>query len=370
MPKKKKINIAVIFGGQSGEHEVSLLSALSIIKNLNPKKYRVIPIGIDKLGRWITGKSALELFPKKTQKLMPSSVDYRNTSSAVRVISLQKKSFLKNSLHVAFPVLHGTHGEDGAVQGLLELAHIPYVGAGVLGSALGMDKVAQKELYAYHGLTQANFVWFYKKNYTENKNKILKNILQKIHFPLFVKPANLGSSVGITKAKNINELKKAIWHAGQYDEKILVEEGVRNIREIECSVLGNENPVASLPGEVIPSNEFYDYNAKYIDNKSKLIIPAKLPKKVIKKIQELSIRAFQILNLSGMARVDFFVKKNNNLIFINEVNTIPGFTAISMYPKLWEASGIPYSKLLDILVSLAIKRSRIKNRLKTSYKPE
>ncbi len=365
MPKNKKITVGVIFGGKSGEHEVSIASAMSIIKNINKQKYTILPIGIQKNGNWTNGNTAYKLVPENLKKLLPSAEKNPQKKSHLS-LSLQKLYLHPDTVDIAFPVLHGTYGEDGTIQGMLELANIPYVGSGVLGSALGMDKAVQKELYKLHGLKQANYFYFFKKNWKSGKKQILRLIEKKFKYPVFVKPANLGSSVGISKAKNRQGLIDAINCAGQYDNKILIEEGLRDIREIECAVLGNDKPKASVCGEVVPSNEFYDYSAKYIDNASKIYIPAKLDKLIQKKIQSMAIRAFTILNLSGMARVDFFLSKKN-VIYVNEVNTIPGFTSISMYPKLWEASGLSYANLIDTLISLAMEKHKEKNRLKTSF---
>jgi len=365
MSKNIKITVGVIFGGKSGEHEVSIASAMSIIKNINKQKYTILPIGIQKNGNWIMGNASYKLVPENLKKLLPSAKKNPQKKSHSS-LSLQKLYIHPDTVDIVFPVLHGTYGEDGTIQGMLELANIPYVGSGVLGSALGMDKAVQKELYKLHGFKQVNFFYFFKKDWIHNKKQILRFIKKNYAYPIFVKPANLGSSVGISKAKNRQRLIEAINCAGQYDNKILIEEGLRGIREIECAVLGNDNPKASVCGEIVPSNEFYDYNAKYIDSASKIYIPAKLDKRIERKIQSTAIRAFTILNLSGMARVDFFLTKKN-AIYINEVNTIPGFTSISMYPKLWEASGLPYTKLIDKLISLALEKHKEKNRLKTSF---
>lgn len=370
MPKNKKITVGVIFGGKSGEHEVSIASALSIIKNINKKKYKILPIGIHKNGNWSIGSLSYKLVPENMKKFLPSKEkDLQKKHFSLPSFVLQKPYIHLNTVDVVFPALHGTYGEDGTIQGMLELANIPYVGSGVLGSALGMDKVVQKELYKLHGLKQSNYFYFFKKDWSGNKKQILRFIEKNYKYPIFVKPANLGSSVGISKAKNKKGLVQAINSAGQYDNKILIEEGLQNIREIECAVLGNYNPKVSVCGEVIPSNEFYDYNAKYTDNASKICIPAQLDKRTEEKIQSMALRAFTILNLSGMARVDFFLTKKN-VIYINEVNTIPGFTSISMYPKLWEASGLPYEKLIDKLIVLALERHKEKNSLKTSFRPQ
>ena len=278
----------------------------------------------------------------------------------------------KIKIDIVFPVLHGTYGEDGSIQGLFEMAGIPYVGAEVLGSAIGMDKVVQKELYKNIDLNVSKYIWFFKKDWEkkEEGENILRHIEKDIGYPCFLKPANLGSSVGISKAKSKHDLIKAINLAAKYDEKILAEEAVLNTREIECAVLGNENFKASIPGEVIPSGDFYDYNAKYVDGESKIVIPAELPVDVTKKVKESAIKAFEAINCKGMGRVDFLIDNESEKIYINEINTIPGFTSISMYPKLWEQSGSSYSALLDELINLAILRFKEKQNSLSSYKPD
>lgn len=351
---KNKIKVGIIFGGRSGEHEVSLVSAASVIKALDKKKYQVLQIGITKTGRFITQNPLAALksgkVTKKGSRLLPESV--------------------LNKCEVIFPVLHGSYGEDGTVQGLFEMANVAYVGGGVLASSVSMDKVVQKQLCQEAGLPNVNYVWFLTKDWQKNKKDILGKIKNKLKYPIFTKPANLGSSVGIGKCHNLKELIKGIKKAAKYDRKVIVEQGIENIYEIEVSVLGNDQPKASVPGEIIPSNEFYDYDAKYVDGKSQAVIPAKLPPKVIKEIQAVAVAAFKAVNLSGMARIDFLVKKGSYKVYLNEINTIPGFTSISMYPKLWEATGLPYPKLLDRLIELALERHQEKNRLATSYKPK
>lgn len=372
MPKKK-LKIGVIFGGRSGEHEVSIVSAQSVIKALDKNKYEVIPIGITKAGQWLAGPQAVNFLKAGMKKISFKSILAPDPTEK-GIISLKeeaKRRMISQSLakriDVIFPVLHGTFGEDGTIQGLLELANIAYVGAGVLGSAVGMDKVIQKEIFKAGQLPIVKYDWFIATCWYHQRSNILRRLEKKLQYPMFVKPANLGSSVGISKVRNRKDLIKAVKLATQYDRKIIVEQGVNQAREIEVSVLGNDKPQASIPGEIIPSNEFYDYEAKYIDSKSKLEIPARLSKKVIKKVQNIALAAFRCLDLSGMARVDFFVTKNTNRVYLSEVNTIPGFTSISMYPKLWQASGLPYIKLLDKLIDLARQRHREKNKLKTSF---
>ncbi len=360
----KKLRVGVIFGGQSGEHEVSLVSAASVIRALNKKFYQIIPIGISKKGQWFASGDPLRALKENNLSL---------TNPALPVINPTTKTFLRVGereikLDVAFPVLHGTYGEDGRIQGLFEMANLAYVGSGVLGSALGLDKVVQKQLFQSTGLPVVKFLWFLENSWLKDHTAILKMINQKLTYPLFVKPANLGSSVGISKVHHPEDLTKAIKLASRFDRKIIVEQGVKNAREIECSVLGNDEPcVAKTIGEVIPSGEFYDYEAKYIDGRSKLIIGAKLPRRVAKTIKSLALKAYQTLDSSGLARVDFLVQKKTNKIYLNEINTLPGFTSISMYPKLWEQSGLTYSKLLDQLIKLARERQAAKDKLTRSF---
>ena len=326
----KKLKVAILFGGKSGEHEVSLVSAESVIKNLDKDKYDVLPIKITKEGKGL--------------------IDY---------------NFEK--IDVVFPVLHGPFGEDGTVQGFLELAGLPYVGCGVLGSSVCMDKVMQKKVIESEDIKQTPYIWFWSKDWQARKNEILDEI--SLAYPVFIKPANLGSSLGISKANNREELVQSAEEALQYDRKIIIEQGIKNPREIEVAVIGNQNPHSSVPGEIISSNEFYDYDAKYIDGKSNTKVQADLTKEKTKQIQEMSTKAYKILNCEGMARVDFLLDEEGE-VYLNELNTIPGFTSISMYPKLWEATGVSYPKLLDKLIELAIERAQEKKKLKVEYTPK
>lgn len=346
MPIKHKLNIAIIFGGRSAEHEVSLQSAKNVISALDKKKYNPILIFIDKTGRWfLNDKSGDHI------ALLPQSNG--------EITNLTRPE-IKQKIDAVFPVLHGPFGEDGTVQGLLKLANVPFVGANVLGSAVGMDKDVMKRLLRDAGILIGKFLVFIK---TDKIN--FKDVVKKLGLPLFIKPANLGSSVGISKVKNKKEFTKAISHAFKYDTKILIEEFIDG-REIECSVLGNDNPIASVPGEIIPTADFYSYDAKYIDDKgARLEAPAKLSKTTREKIQKLAVKTFRILCCEGMGRVDFFLKKNNEII-VNEINTIPGFTAISMYPRLWTESGLDRVKLVDKLIQLAIERFQKEQQLKIS----
>jgi D-alanine-D-alanine ligase len=363
----KKLTVALLFGGKSGEHEVSLRSAASVLKALDRKKYDVIPIGITKEGQWRSDPKLLEAeFPSILESgsrvLLPAEPSEHHSIE----VRSHEADLIKASVDVVFPVLHGTFGEDGTIQGLMEMANVPYVGAGVLGSAVGMDKDVMKRLLQQAGIPIVEFVVLLDHHWTERCDAITHEVEIKCGYPCFVKPANLGSSVGISKARNRQELGPAIETAAQYDRKIIVEQGV-DAREIECSVLGNDDPQASVPGEIIPSREFYDYESKYLNEDSQLIIPARLTTEQTQTVQALAIKTFQVTECSGMARVDFFVERKTGKILVNEINTIPGFTSISMYPKLWEASGVPYSELLDRLIHLAIERHRVRQTKQTSY---
>jgi D-alanine-D-alanine ligase len=356
----KKITVGILFGGKSTEHEISLLSAKSIVAALDKNKYNPVLIGIDKNGKW--------LFNERSNWLLNSEVKATNFSETVALIpecggevTSFSKTDIKKRLDVVFPILHGAFGEDGTVQGLLKLANVPFVGASVLGSAVGMDKDVMKRLLRDAKIPIAKFLVF---RFNEAIN--YENVVKKLGLPLFVKPANLGSSVGISKVKNEKEFKKAVKDAFLYDHKILIEEFIEG-REIECSVLGNENPKASLPGELVVKHEFYSYEAKYLDEDGMIPqIPANLSKNVIKKIQQLAVQTFQVLSCEGLARVDFFFNKKGKLL-VNELNTMPGFTAISMYPRMWAESGVSYSKLIDKLIQLAIERFTKEQKLRTSY---
>jgi len=362
----EKLKVGVVFGGQSGEHEVSLMSATSVINVMDKIKYDIIPIGITKEGKW-------HIFPGDVSKIqdgswreeaipafLPPDTDYKC------LISLKEGKEVRHYMDVVFPVLHGPRGEDGTVQGVFELMNIPYVSCGVSSSAVCMDKVFTKQILRQAGLPVVDYKVFYKKDLPQQLEQMASEVEASLGYPCFVKPANMGSSVGITKAHDRSELKAAINLAAQYDRKLLVEKFIP-AREIECSVLGNDRPEASLPGEIIPSHEFYDYTAKYYDEgKSKLLIPAPLAGEETEKIRSLAVKAFKALDCSGMARVDFLMSKVSGIIYINELNSIPGFTKISMYPKMWEAAGLPYKELVDRLIGLALERHRDKQNLKLS----
>jgi D-alanine-D-alanine ligase len=340
----EKIKIALLFGGRSAEHEVSLSSAAAVYTHLDKKKYSVISIFIDKEGNWRSVESP-DLPGEELNKGRVLSFLPWEGEGSDRILRPD----------IIFPVLHGPYGEDGTVQGVCELADVPYVGAGVLSSAMCMDKDVAKSLFRSNGLPVVDYLTVHEWEWEQEKEDILGRIMEKFRLPFFVKPANLGSSVGITKAKEPQELGRALELAFQFDQKVMVEEGIVG-RELECSVIGNNEPEASLPGELIPYREFYDYRDKYVEGKTTFIIPAKVSPQIIETIQETAVRAFKVLECSGMARVDFFLEDVTERILLNEINTIPGFTEISMYPKMWESSGISFPELLDKLVMLGFER--------------
>jgi D-alanine-D-alanine ligase len=358
--KKKRLRIGVLFGGRSGEHEVSLASAASVIRGLDPDKYEAVPIGITKDGHWLVGEGAAKVLPdvlKSGRRVMLSA-----DPTEAALIPLDRGAGAQR-FDVIFPVMHGTFGEDGTIQGLLELAGLPFVGAGVLGSAVGMDKDVSKRLCQEAGIPVVPWITVHRWRWEKEPEAVKAEIEGKFSYPLFVKPATLGSSVGMTKVHKSEELSAALDLACEYGTKILLEKAV-SAREIEVSVLGNYEPQASIPGEIVPHREFYDYTAKYLEEGTQLKIPAELKAAQVKRLQGLAVQAFRALELSGMARVDFFLEKKGGKLFLNEVNTIPGFTSISMYPKLWEASGIPFRELIDKLVELALEAHREKARTK------
>jgi D-alanine-D-alanine ligase len=393
-----KIRVGILFGGRSGEHEVSLLSAASVVNAIDKTKYEVVPIGITKDGRWLTAEHAERLLKgdagegaRSTQAPQLRAGDPEATPGAAVLATgasvvvppeparretglapfqtdanLRRASDRAINVDVIFPVLHGTFGEDGTIQGLLELADIAYVGAGVLGSSAGMDKDIMKSLFRAAGLPIVKHVTVLRSQFEDEPKKVQKLVESKLEYPVFVKPANLGSSVGISKAHDRKELGPAIAEAAKFDRKIVIEEGVggkkNKAREIECAVLGNDNPQASIAGEIIPCKEFYDYEAKYLVDGSEGVIPAKLTKTEMKTVQKLAIAAFQAVDCTGLARVDFLMEPKSRKMFVNEINTMPGFTAISMYPKMWAASGVPYPELIDRLIQLGIERHEDKKR--------
>ena len=398
----KKLKVGILFGGRSGEHEVSLLSAASVMQAIDKSRFEVVPIGITKSGRWLTASHAEQMLggQKVVPKIAASAEGEKHlragdpsatpgaallaggdsvmvppmpdASSMVPFSSSPAEHPSANAINVdvIFPVLHGTFGEDGTIQGLLELADIAYVGAGVLGSAAGMDKDAMKRMFVAAGLPIVKHVTVLRSQWEDDAKRVRTFIESKLKYPLFVKPANLGSSVGISKVHDKSELAAAMDTAASFDRKIVIEQGVgskkQKAREIEVSVLGNDEPQASIAGEIVPGAEFYDYAAKYLDEGSKLLIPAKLNKAQMKKVQELAIAAFQAVDCSGLARVDFLMEPRSGKLYVNEINTMPGFTAISMYPKLWAASGVQYTELITRLIELALERHAEKKKNKYS----
>lgn len=365
-----KIRVGVIFGGRSCEHTVSLMSAASILNAINKDKYEIVPVGITREGKWLIVKDPKALPMQQVTEETGIPVGILADPEHQGMVQLGNQNEIVGSLteniDVVFPVLHGTYGEDGTVQGLLELANLPYVGCGVLASALGMDKPMSKVVFRQHGIPVVNDRVVLRSRWEQDPAGVLREIERDFTFPVFVKPANAGSSVGVSKVRNREELIAAFDLAARYERKIVVEQGV-NAREIEVSVLGNDEPIVSVPGEIIPGHEFYDYEAKYIDDSSRLIIPADLPPEKAEEIRDLARRAFLALDCAGMARVDFFLDKDTGKVYVNEINTIPGFTKISMYPKLWEATGILYGELIDRLIELAFERHRDKNRNRVVY---
>jgi D-alanine-D-alanine ligase len=356
----RKLRVGVLFGGRSGEHEVSLVSAASIIRVLDPQKYEAVPIGVTKEGHWLIGEGAQKMLPEVLRSGQRVVMSADPTESSLMPIDGSARG---QKLDVVFPVIHGTFGEDGTMQGLLELAGLPFVGAGVLGSAIGMDKDVAKKLMQVAGIPVVPWIAVQRADWERQPKEIRRAIEKKFKYPVFVKPATLGSSVGMTKVHSRAELGPALDLAAEFAMKIMVERAVI-AREIEVSVLGNHDPRASVPGEIVPHREFYDYAAKYLEEGTQLLIPAKLKKSEVKKVQAMAVTAFRALELSGMARVDFFIEKRGGKIFLNEVNTIPGFTSISMYPKLWEANGIPFRELISKLIDLALEQHKEKARTK------
>ena len=380
--------MGVVYGGRSGEHEVSLASAAAVFKHLDPERYDAVPIKIEKDGRW-----TLPAEPPKTMKAADvikgitagGGADVREPAEAYLIprpghdtlVSLPAASGAQTpsrsgagvsglSLDVVFPVLHGPYGEDGTVQGLLELANVPYVGAGVLASAVGMDKAAMKQAFTAKGLPICDYDVVFKRDWQRDERSVLQRVVDRLGFPVFVKPANLGSSVGISKAKHVAELRTAIKLAADFDRKIVIEAAVPQAREIEVAVLGNDEPEASVPGEIIPSREFYDYESKYVDESSRSVIPAKLTDAQTSEVRRLAIDAYKAIDCSGLARVDFLLAGDSGVVYLNELNTLPGFTTISMYAQLWAASGVSYPQLIDRLITLALERHAEKQQLRTS----
>jgi D-alanine-D-alanine ligase len=359
-PDKKRLRVGILFGGRSGEHEVSLASAASVIRGLDPDKYEAVPIGITKEGHWLIGSGAQKMLPevlKGGQRVMMTA-----DPTDAALVKLDGSGGGQR-IDVVFPVMHGTFGEDGTIQGLLDLAGLPFVGAGVLGSAIGMDKDVTKRLLQVAKIPVVPWITVHRREWESDPQTIQTAIEERFAYPVFVKPATLGSSVGMTKVHSREELAPALNLAAEFAMKILVEECIV-AREIEVSVLGNHDPKASVPGEIVPHREFYDYAAKYLEEGSQILIPAQLKAAQVTKIQKYAVDAFRALELGGMARVDFFLEKEGGKIYLNEVNTIPGFTSISMFPKMWEASGLPFRELIDKLIELALEQHAEKARTK------
>ncbi|HJP93745.1 MAG TPA: D-alanine--D-alanine ligase family protein [Pyrinomonadaceae bacterium] len=372
----KKLRVGVIFGGRSGEHEVSIRSARAIVEAIDRRKFEVVPIAITKEGKWLAPAHSAQLLPTAVHELLPANTHNATADVALLgdpshkgLISLEGDSVAGEKLDVVFPAVHGPHGEDGTLQGLLEMADVPYVGCGVLASSCGMDKVTMKSLFVQAGLPICRYIWFLRSQWRKDPAKILRKINSEIGLPCFVKPANLGSSVGVSRATDKKSLSSAIDLAAEYDRKIIVEEELV-AREIECAVLGNDEPRASLPGEYMVYDEaarFLDYTEKYTNTgRVSFVVPAPLSKSMTTKIQKMAIRAFQAVDGSGLARVDFFLTRDGGELVVNELNTMPGLTEMSGYPKMWEASGLPFPRLLEMLIELAFERHKEKSLTKTS----
>lgn len=372
-----KISIGIIFGGRSGEHEVSVRSARSVIEAIDRAKYEVIPLAITREGRWLSPAASVALLPDETARLVPKETGGRKESltivgdpSRAGLVALDGDRDRKSALpfDVIFPVLHGTYGEDGTIQGLLEMAGVPYVGCGVLASATGMDKVAMKALFERAGLPVCRYTWLLRSEWETERTKVLRRVAREIGFPAFVKPANLGSSVGVSKATDQKSLATAIDLAARYDRKVIVEEGL-DAREIECAVMGNDEAEASLPGEYVVHDErgaFLDYTEKYSSTGHvEFVVPAPLNQSLTKRVQQLAVRAFKSLDCAGLARVDFFLRRDTKELLVNELNTLPGLTDVSGYPKMWAATGKPFPQVIDRLVELAIERHQDKSRNET-----
>jgi D-alanine-D-alanine ligase len=375
----KKLRVGVIFGGRSGEHEVSIRSARAVIESIDRKKYEVLPIAISKEGKWLSPPDAAKLLPPSSHSFLPADLAGKATGDVAILgdpshqglisLSASRRALAPEQLDVVFPVLHGPFGEDGTVQGLLEMANIPYVGCGVLASACGMDKVAMKLLFSQAGLPIGNYIWFLRSEWQSNPASVTRRVAREIGYPCFVKPANLGSSVGVSKASDKTGLIESMNLAARYDRKIIVETEV-DAREIECAVIGNDEPQASLPGEYVVYDEaarFLDYNEKYADTGHvKFVVPAPLSKSMISRIQRMAIEVFKSVDGAGLARVDFFLTRDGGKLLVNELNTMPGLTEVSGYPKMWAASGMPFPKVLDRLIELAFERHQDKSLNKTS----
>jgi D-alanine-D-alanine ligase len=376
---RRRLRVGVLFGGRSGEHQVSLQSARAVMDALREAGHEVVPIGITPEGRWLVGGDPLQalLSGERSSERAVSMLPQPGASGLVPIRDdgeFQVEPYTggappMGALDVLFPVLHGTYGEDGTVQGLFDLAAVPYAGAGVLGSALGMDKVLQKTLWRGLGLPVADFLGVARREFERDPDTVVGRIETTFGYPVFVKPANLGSSVGVSKASSREQLHQGLQTAARYDTKLLVERGV-DARELEVGILGNDDPKASIVGEILPGAEFYDYRAKYLDSGSRAMIPADIPPSVAAEVQSLAVRAFQAVDASGLARVDFFLERGTGQLYLNEINTMPGFTEISMYPKLWEASGVSFAELVSQVAELGLERFEDRSRNRTDYSAE
>ena len=369
-----KRTLGLLFGGRSCEHEVSVTSARSVLAAIDRNRYEIVLIGIDKQGYWHTGPELEGLTHEKEVRALDGAGE--SAGGALVSMALHHQGNLTPStprpdpapqLDVIFPVLHGTFGEDGTIQGVLEMAGIPYVGCGVAASALAMDKALARQVFAAAGIPQAPWMVLHRNTWDDDGPETMRRAVEDLGLPIFAKPANLGSSVGVGKAHDPGELDACIRDAFRYDNKVVIEQSMENCQEVECAVLGNQSPEASVVGEIIPGAEFYDYQTKYIDDRSRTLIPADIPDHAAERVRELSVQAFRAIDGSGLARVDFFVHRETREVYLNELNTLPGFTPISMYPKLWEASGIPYAALIDRLVDLALERHAMGSRLQRSF---
>lgn len=370
---RERLKVAVVFGGRSPEHEVSVASALSVMQALDPERYEVVPIKISKEGRWFSLEESaalptcMEGLPDRLQAELSLDFSHRGWLVFKNEGSISPVRRIEE-VEVVFPLIHGPYGEDGTLQGLLEIMDVPYVGCGVTASAIGMDKGFMKILFRDAGLPVPKFLVFKRAEWMRGRQELLRKIELELGYPAFVKPVNQGSTIGISKVREEEELRSAVELACQYSEKVIVEEGI-DCRELECSILGNGGPQASVVAEIVPFKEYYDYEAKYTPNLAEVRIPAPIPEEVARQVQEIAVKAFGVLDCMGMGRVDFFWGKATGRLYLNELNTIPGFTATSGYPKMWDASGLPYPRLLDRLIELALDRYRIKSGLQTSYNP-
>jgi D-alanine-D-alanine ligase len=361
-----KIRVAVVFGGRSGEHEVSIVSAKNIIDALDRDKFEVLPIGITKEGKWLTGENAIKQFQNNDYSGL-QEVTLNSKSSSKELLNLKEDgSYEKMEVDIFFPALHGPYGEDGTIQGLFEMANVPYTGCGVMASSVAMDKLTTKALCEEAGIPVIPYIGFNKSAWDDSSEAVIEKILDTLELPVFIKPSNMGSSVGISKVKKRDELKKAIEFALEFDHRILVEKGLA-IRELECAILGNDKPKAARVGEVLVGGEFYDYNDKYVNGVSQTQVPADINPKLEKEVQSLCIKAFKLIDGAGLSRIDCFYDKQTKAVYMNEINTLPGFTSISMYPKMWEASGTPYSELVEKIIKLGFEKYNQKQTKKVSF---